>query len=415
MYKIRGRKRLSGSISIQGSKNAALPIMAASLLGRGCTILHNCPKILDVHAMLSILKQLGCQVRWEENTVSICTDGLFSCVVPEKYASSMRSSVMLLGPLLGRIGCADIAWPGGCCIGARPVDIHQAALEKMGVRFELNEKSMFAERKRLHGAAVCLPFPSVGATENIIMAAVLAEGTTVIENAAREPEIVSLCDFLRKMGAEISGDGGRRIYIQGVRCLGNVEFTVPSDRIVMGTYLTAALGTGGDVFLKGDCADSLGMLLSLAESAGAEVLFDEKGLRIAMKRPFTSSARIITAPYPGFPTDLQSPFLSLLSVSGHVCSIEERVFESRFSTAKELEKMGADIRIRGQKAWIYGRKHLNPACVKASDLRGGAALVLAGLFADGETEVHEIGHIRRGYQCIEQDLKGLSADIEMVV
>lgn len=413
-YRICGGKRLCGSVRIQGSKNAALPILAAVLLGRGCIILHNCPKILDVYAMLSILRQLGCQVKWEEHTVIICTEGLFSCKVPEKYASAMRSSVMLLGPLLGRIGCAEIAWPGGCLIGARPVDIHQTALEKMGVRFDVSEKSIFAERKQLHGAVIHLPFPSVGATENVIMAAVLAVGTTLIENAAKEPEITALCDFLRSMGAQISGDGGSRIVIEGVTMLSGTEFMIPSDRIVMGTYLTAVLGTGGDVFLEGSCGDSLGILLPLARAAGADIHSCEQGFRVWMKEPFSSTARITTAPYPGFPTDLQSPFLALLSASGHVCSIEETVFESRFGTAAELEKMGADIRIRGQKAWIYGKRRLKGARVKASDLRGGAALVLAGLFAEGETRVCETGHIRRGYQQMTGDLSELGAEIEEV-
>lgn len=414
VYKIRGKKRLKGSVKIQGSKNAALPIMAASLLAKGCMILHNCPKILDVYAMLSILKQLGCQVRWDGNTVMISTDGLFSCKVPEKYASSMRSSIMLLGPLLGRIGCADIAWPGGCPIGARPVDIHQMALKKMGVHFEISEKSIFAERKKLHGIEISLPFPSVGATENIIMAAVLAEGTTIIENAAREPEIISLCNFLRSMGAKISNDGKKTLYIEGVHKLEETEFTIPDDRIVMGTYLTAVLGTGGEVFLEGDCTGELGMLVPLAKETGAIVICSEKGLKVNMKEPFHYPARIVTAPYPGFPTDLQSQFLSLFSISGQICTMEEKIFESRFKTVAELEKMGANIRICGQKAWVYGKQYLKPACVNASDLRGGAALVLAGLFAEGETQVCEISHIRRGYQHIDQDLRQLSADIEFI-
>ncbi len=413
-YRIRGRKRLCGSLAVQGSKNAALPIMAASLLVRGCIVLHNCPKILDVYAMLSILKHLGCQVRWEDGTVIICTDGLFSCQVPERYASSMRSSVMLLGPLLGRVGCADLAWPGGCSIGARPVDLHQMALEQMGVRFEAGEKSLFAESKKLHGAAIKLPFPSVGATENVILAAVLADGITVLENAAKEPEITALCEFLCKLGAKIWGAGESKIRIEGVRSLREAEFTIPSDRIVMGTYLLAALGTGGDIFLQGNCAGNLGILASLAEGAGAVVSSREDGMRIVMGRPFSSSVRITTAPYPGFPTDLQSPLLALTTVSGHVCSIEERIFESRFSTAGELQKMGADIRIFGQKAWIYGKELLQGASVSASDLRGGAALVLAGLFAEGETEVSEISHIRRGYQHIDKDLAELCADIKLL-
>lgn len=398
---------------IQGSKNASLPILAASLLCRGSIVLHNCPKILDVYSMLSILKHLGCQVKWEENTVIITTDGLFSCKVPEKYASSMRSSIMLLGPLLGRIGCADIARPGGCLIGARPVDIHQRALEWMGVHFENNEKSIFAEGKNLHSAKISLPFPSVGATENIIMAAVLLEGVTVIDNAAREPEIVSLCDFLRAMGAKISGDGGQKIFIEGVTRLHKTEFTISGDRIVMGTYLAAVLGTGGDVFLQGNCSDCLGMLIPLARQAGADVCYNEQGLRVEMREPFHSSINITTAPYPGFPTDLQSPFLALMAVSNRICSMEEKIFESRFQTAAELEKMGAEIYVREQTAWVYGKNNLYGTSVTASDLRGGAALVLAGLFAEGETKVQKTCHIRRGYQHIDKDLKELSADIEI--
>lgn len=410
-YKIRGKKRLCGSILVQGSKNAALPIIGASLLVKGCVVLHNCPKILDVYTMLSILKRLGCQVRWEADTVIIHTQGLFSCQVPERYASSMRSSVMLLGPLLGRVGCADIAWPGGCSIGARPVDLHQMALKQMGVRFEAGEKSLFAETTKLHGAVITLPFPSVGATENVILAAVLADGVTILKNAAREPEIAALCSFLRCLGADISYIGESCIQIRGVSSLHGGEFTIPSDRIVMGTYLLAVLGTGGDVFLQGDCTQHLGTLKALAEEAGARLFMDKTGMRVVMKQPFSIPVCVVTAPYPGFPTDLQSQLLALMAVSGHVGYIEERIFESRFATAGELQKMGADIRICRQRAWVYGKQSLQGACVNAPDLRGGAALVLAGLFADGETQIGEIRHIKRGYQKLEEDLAGVSADI----
>lgn len=398
---------------IQGSKNAALPMIAASLLCRDCTILHNCPKIQDVYAMLSILKQLGCQVKWEENTVIIDTKGLFSCQVKKQYAGRLRSSVMLLGPLLGRIGCAELAWPGGCMIGARPVDIHQMALKKMGVQFESGENSMFASCKRLHGASIRFPFPSVGATENVVLSAVSAEGTTVLENAAREPEIVSLCDFLRGMGAKISGEGSGRLCIEGAKELHGTEYTVPSDRIVMGTYLLAVLGTGGDVFLNGDCADCLGCVFSLAEGGGAGIRKSAEGVRVSVGEPLKAAWHVATAPYPGFPTDLQSPLLPLMAVSGHVGVMEETIFESRFAAAAELKKMGADIRVRGQTAYVYGKKELKGALVTAADLRGGAALVLAGLFADGETSVQGTEHIRRGYERIEEDLSRLGAEIRM--
>ncbi len=414
MYRICGKKRLSGSIRVQGSKNAALPMLAASLLCKGCVVLHNCPKILDVYAMLSILKHLGCYVKWEDNTVVICTDGLFSCKVPKKYAGAMRSSVMLLGPLLGRVGCADLAWPGGCMIGARPVDIHQMALKQMGVRFESSKNCIFAACRGLYGAVVRLPFPSVGATENVIMAAVLAEGTTVLKNAAREPEIITLCKFLRAMGARISGEGTETIYIEGVKSLKEAEYAIPSDRIVMGTYLMAVLGTGGEVFLEGDCAGCLAAPLLLARKTGARIQERKQGLKVFMEEPSHVPIQAVTAPYPGFPTDLQSPLLALMAVSGHICTIKETIFESRFATAGELKKMGADIRIEGQKACVYGKQTLEGADVSASDLRGGAALILAGLFAEGVTTVHNASHIRRGYEHIETDLRMLGADIDAV-
>jgi len=362
--------------------------------------------------MLSILKNLGCNVRWEQNTVIIAADGLFSCRVPEKYAGAMRSSVMLFGPLLGRIGCADIAYPGGCLIGARPIDIHEKALEQMGAVFENGEKSIFAESVTLHGAVITLPFPSVGATENIIMTAVLAAGVTSIKNAAREPEITALCSFLRSMGAKISGDGTGVIYIKGVSSLTGTEWTVPCDRIVMGTYAAAVLGTGGEIFLEGDCAGELSAFLAMAEE-GAILRCTGHGLQVSVKKPFSSQVHIVTEPYPGFPTDLQSQALAMLASSGQVSSIKETIFESRFHICQELEKMGADLHVKGQTVWIYGKKHLLGKAVHAADLRGGAALIVAGLCAQGKTQVYGTRHIRRGYQQIDRDLRALGADIDI--
>jgi len=412
-YKICGGEPLYGSVEIQGSKNAALPMLAASLLSKGCIVLHNCPKILDVYSMLSILRSLGCRVQWEQSTVVIYTEGLFSCRVPEKYAGQMRSSVMLFGPLLGRVGCADIAYPGGCLIGARPVNLHQMALEAMGAVFENGENSIFAEAKSLKGAVITLPFPSVGATENIIMAAVLAEGVTCIENAAREPEVGALCSMLRSMGAKISGDSTAKIYIEGVTALHGTEITIPSDRIVMGTYASAVLGTGGEVFLEGDCSGQLTPFFAIARESGAVLRCTESGVQLHVRRPFHRPLHIVTEPYPGFPTDLQSPILALMAISGNTCSVEETIFEARFQICPELEKMGAVLQVEGQKAWVYGVENLHGAAVMAKDLRGGAALVTAGLFAQGETQVCGIEHIRRGYQHIEKDLQSLGGMVHI--
>lgn len=407
---VRGLRQLEGDIRIQGSKNAVLPVMAASLLHKGTIKLFHVPKIQDVFCMMGILESMGCVCRWEETYVEINTAALASSQIPEAEARKMRSSVMLLGPLLGR--CKEaLGWqPGGCSIGARPIDLHLMALKKLGAEITCDGSCIEAKTAGLHAAQIHFSFPSVGATENAVMAAVAARGVTVIHGAAKEPEIEILCQFLQAMGAQIEGIGSSVLKIQGGCTLHDTEFVIPGDRIVAGTYIGAVLAAGGEIYLQGAVPGHLWAVLNAAEQMGARVLCRPEGVFIRQKeRP--REICLETQVYPGFPTDLQSVFAAAAATAEGNSEIKEQVFEGRFAAAEELRKFGGNIIIKDRTIFIDGVYPLKGTAVQAQDLRGGAALVVAGLAAQGETKITQTEHISRGYEDICRDLHGLGADI----
>ena len=408
---VEGMHRLSGEISIQGSKNSVLPILSACVLNEGETVLHGCPKIKDVFSMLEALECAGAKIKWEGNSLYLDT----SVMRPEPFvekAGSMRSSVMLLGSFLGRFGTAILGYPGGCCIGKRPIDLHEQTLSAMGAVFCEEETYLEGRCGGLEGCDLYLPYPSVGVTENILLAAAKASGMTCIYGAAKEPEIIELCNFLSAMGVRISGIGTDKLCIMGGPLKKYMEYRICTDRIVAGTYLLAVVMAGGEVILRNLPLDHMKSTIQTIGKLGAEVYRDNYDVRIKMKRFPQAISYLCTAPYPGFPTDLQSPLLSVLcSAKEHSC-IEERVFENRFLTVEELRKMGANICVIGQTAHITPIERLQGSAVTARDLRGGAALVLAGLGAEGRTIVENADVIFRGYEDISKDFKQLGANIQ---
>ena len=412
---IYGGVPLQGEVEIQGSKNAVLPILAASILTKGENLIGNCPKIADVFHMITLLKSMGCKVVWEDGGVSVNSDGLSSNTMPKEESISMRSSITLLGAILSRFGEALMEYPGGCVIGERPIDIHIAALEKMGVEFTDVENRLHASTKGLKGADIRFSFPSVGATENMILAAVLAEGQTTIENAAREPEIVALCEYLNACGARISGCGTSVLQIQGVESLNGTRYEVPADRIVAGTYLYGCLAAGGDILLKGAVQEDMQAVLSQVEMMGAQCQCSREGIYMqAPDRP-ESNCIVRTEVFPGFPTDLQSPLLVAMSVAKGDGFIEETIFENRFHIVKPLREMGARITVLDKKHLnVQGVESLHGCRIQAQELRGGAALVLAGLCAQGETVIEGCKYIERGYENICKDLRELGARVYCV-
>ena len=410
-YEVRGGRPLDGAVKIQGSKNGALPVLAGALLHRGRTVLHNCPGITDVGYTLEILRSLGCSVTVEKDALILDAAGLDRNRVPESLGEKMRSSVILLGSLLGRFGEACLPYPGGCTIGKRPIDLHLKMLSEMGVTFTEEERGLKASCRRLSGAEFSLPFPSVGATENVILAAVLAEGVTVLSGAAREPEISELCRFLRGKGARIEGDGTETIRIEGVSSLEDSEFIFSSDRIVAGTYLFGGVLTRGRVFLEGAEAGTLTEVLKVIEKTGAVVHASPRGIFLDAREAFLPAGRVETSPYPGFPTDAQAPMMAMTAVANGTSIFVENIFESRYKHVGELLRLGANIKVEGRVAVVEGVGHLSGAPVEAADLRGGAALVVAGLAAQGETLVSGVRHIDRGYECLEKSLCALGAQV----
>ncbi|WP_342756305.1 UDP-N-acetylglucosamine 1-carboxyvinyltransferase [Kineothrix sedimenti] len=408
-----GGNFLRGEVKIQGSKNAVLPIMAASLLIKGTCVIENCPRIADVYLMQNLLQELGCLVTWSENTVTINASHVIDNAMSGESVRSMRSSVMLLGAMLGRIGEVFMAYPGGCVIGKRPIDLHLAALKEMGVEITEQEHFFTAKVSRLKAMDYTLPFPSVGATENIILAAVLAEGTTTVRGAAKEPEITALCEFLKAAGADIEGAGKQTVVIKGVKELGEARYTVPGDRIVAGTYLIAALAVGGNIFLEKAPAEHMTALLKTAVQMGGNVTIKESGVGAVAIRRLEAVPYLKTEVYDGFPTDLQSPIMAAMAVARGDSVLEETIFENRFRIVDELRRMGADIRTEKNKAYISGIERLKGAVVEAEELRGGAALIVAGLEAEGETVIKNRHFIERGYEDICRDLRNLGADINI--
>ncbi|MCD8335921.1 MAG: UDP-N-acetylglucosamine 1-carboxyvinyltransferase [Lachnospiraceae bacterium] len=413
---IAGKRPLCGELTIQGSKNAALPVLTACLLGDGPCVIENCPQIQDVEDTLAILGMLGCKTSRAGHTVSVDASEAEHFAIFGAEAQRIRSSVLFLGALLGRMGKAALPYPGGCAIGSRPIDLHLKALEELGVRFSDENApegcgaGIYASVFHLKGACIRLPQPSVGATENTILAAVLAEGETVIENAALEPETEELCRFLSLRGADIRRECGGRIRISGKRTLKPVRYRLTADRIVAGSYLLAGAACGGEIHFCNLPAGQLLALLEILSRMGVAV--GEDGTMRAQGN-LLAAGNVVTAPYPGFPTDLQSPLMAALCFAQGESRICETMFENRFRTAAELRKMGAEILTEGSCARIQGTKALHGADVRAPDLRGGAALVAAALAAAGRTRIQGYNYIARGYEDICRDFQSLGADIRL--
>ena len=409
---INGGRRLNGSLVAQGSKNSALPILAATYLVNGKSIIHNCPRLSDVECTIKILQNLGCKTERRGTDLIVDSTSAAGYEIPENLMREMRSSVVFLGAILGRAKKAKISTPGGCEIGLRPIDLHLFAMKKLGVEIEESHgKLLCTIPKKLKGTKITLTFPSVGATENAVLLASVSEGTTTIINAAREPEIIDLCNFLNKCGAKISGAGESVIVIDGVKKLKASEHSVICDRIAAATYLFAGAITGGDVTLKNTVPQHLNSILPVLEETGCEISIKCNEIRLRAPLKLRRIDKLITQPYPGFPTDAQAPIMALTTVADGTSVIVENIFESRFKHVPELLRMGAKIRTEGRVAVIDGVKRLYGASVVSPDLRGGSALVLAGLVAFGTTEVGCLKHIDRGYENFENNLCMLNADI----
>ncbi|HXY71851.1 MAG TPA: UDP-N-acetylglucosamine 1-carboxyvinyltransferase [Actinomycetota bacterium] len=407
---ITGGSRLQGTVPISGAKNSALKLMAAALLADGRTVVSGGPRIADCLTMRQVLEHLGAEVVWEGSDMIVDTASADGVEAPYELVRAMRASIVVLGPLLARRGRARIAMPGGCNIGSRKIDLHLKGLERMGARFSYEHGYLLAEAQELRGAVISLDFPSVGATENVLMAAVGASGTTVIENAAREPEIQDLAMMLAEMGAKIDGAGTTTIEIIGTQDLRPVTHRVVPDRVEAGTFALAACATHGDVLLSGARADHLDLFLAKLSDAGATLGVEDRGIRVAMEgRP--RAVDFVTLPYPGFPTDLQPQMLAMLATAEGTSIATENVFESRFMFVDELQRMGADLRTEGHHAVVRGVERLSAAPVRALDIRAGAAMVIAALAADGTTEISHVYHLDRGYEALEAKLTALGAGI----
>lgn len=412
-FVINGGKRLTGEIQIHGSKNSVLPILAASFLINGKSVIHNCPLLSDVEAALKILIHLGCKVERDGHTVSIDSQNITSSEIPDSLMREMRSSVIFLGAILGRTQEAELSTPGGCEIGLRPIDMHISAMKQLGAELsEEHGRLKFSVPDKLRGAKITLPFPSVGATENIIIASCIAEGTTVITNAAREPEIADLADFLNSCGAKIHSAGDSTIVIEGVKQLHSTTHTVIPDRIAASTYLIAAAATGGKVCIKDIIPAHVGALIPVLKEAGCEITASNRWVCLSAPKRLNRVSIIRTMPYPGFPTDAQAPLTAMLSVAQGTSVVIENIFECRYKHVSELIRLGAKISVEGRAAVIEGVPRLTGASVVAPDLRGGFALIIAGLAAVGETVITGIEHIDRGYETPEVFLSQLGADIK---
>ncbi len=409
---IRGGTRLEGEIGISGAKNAALPILAGTLLASEPVTIGNVPHLKDVSTTITLLQSIGAKVTFDDKlNVEVDASEATQRRAPYELVKTMRASILVLGPLLSRFGEADVSLPGGCAIGARPVNLHVLGLQAMGAEVKVQNGYIKARARRLRGAHVVFDTVTVTGTENLLMAAVLAEGETILENAAREPEVIDLARFLVRLGAEIEGAGSSMIRVRGVDSLHGAAYSVMPDRIETGTYLTAAAMTGGHVRLKRTDPKSLEAVLLKLQESGAAIATGEDWIELDMGRRRPRAVNIRTMPYPGFPTDMQAQFCALNAVGEGVGTVTETVFENRFQHVLELQRMGADIRIEGNTAVCSGVERLTAAPVMATDLRASAGLVLAGLAAEGETLVDRIYHVDRGYERIEEKLRQLGADI----
>ena len=406
---INGSQKLKGEVQISGSKNAALPLLASSLLCDGWNTYHNIPDLVDIKTIKKLLGNLGAAIEGGE-TLRINTGNIKRCEAPYNLVRTMRASVLVLGPLVARMGQARVSLPGGCAIGARPVNLHLKALQDLGAEIELRDGYIEAKASRLKGATICFDISTVTGTENIMMAAVLARGTTVLENAAMEPEVMNLAETLNRMGAKVSGAGTDVIVIEGVDSLHATEATVIPDRIETGTYMIAAAITGGDVTIRKCQPGHLDALITKLKETGVSIEPVQDGIRVTGSKEIRS-VDIKTLPYPGFPTDLQAQVMALMAVGKGISVITETIFENRFMHVGELMRMGAVVKIEGSRAIVRGVRKLKGAPVMATDLRASASLVLAGLAAEGRTDLSRVYHIDRGYQSIEKKLSALGADI----
>jgi UDP-N-acetylglucosamine 1-carboxyvinyltransferase len=416
-FLVSGNATISGTVTVSGAKNAALPIMAAALLASsGRVELSNVPDLNDIKTISKLMESLGATVTRGEGTATIDSTNIDEPTAPYELVKTMRASVLVLGPLLARLGEAKVSFPGGCAIGSRPVDLHLKGLEAMGAQIEIEEGYIVAKAPAggLKGAEVHFDVVSVGATENVLMAAALARGTTVLRNSAREPEVVDLCHFLNAMGADISGIGTDTLTINGVAALTGCDYRVVADRIEAGTFLVAAAATRGSVTLLNAAPDTMAVVLHKLREAGADIRIDGTTIHLDMHGQRPKAVDIHTAPHPEFPTDMQSQFLAMNSVSEGSATVVETIFENRLVAAQEMNRMGADIHLEGNRAQVRGVESLKAAPVMATDLRASASLVIAGLVAEGETLIDRIYHIDRGYEKIESKFAELGATIKRI-
>ena len=411
---VQGGRPLRGEVAIQGAKNSVLPILAATLLTAGQVEVRNCPRLRDVDASVRILQSLGCQARWEGTSLLVDTAGLNGCAISDTLMREMRSSAIFLGAILARCGQAELSYPGGCELGPRPIDLHLNGLRELGAEIDDSGGLLHCRAARLQGRELVLSLPSVGATENLMLAACGAEGVTTICNAAREPEIGDLQDFLNACGGKVSGAGTSAITIEGGRQLHGCAYTVMPDRIAAATYLCAVASAGGEGFLRGAREQHLSTVTAVLREAGCDVRRSAEGIACACRGRPKAVRPVRTAPYPGFPTDAQADLMAALLRSRGTTVFEENIFENRYRHVDELTRMGADIRVAGRVAVVTGTEILHGTNLRCTDLRGGAALCVAALAAEGQTHVSEIGHIDRGYQDIVGDLRDLGADIARI-
>lgn len=404
---------LRGTVKIDGAKNAVLPIIAATLLAEGKSVLKGVPNLRDVHVISDLLRHLGAEVTYEGTTLTVDASNITTCEAPYELVRKMRASFLVMGPLLARFNHTKISMPGGCAIGTRPIDLHLKGFKSLGAEVEIDHGFVEAKTDKLTGNKLYLDFPSVGATENIMMAAALAEGTTIIENAAEEPEIVDLANFLNEMGANVKGAGTNTIKIKGVDSLKGAEHTVIPDRIEAATYMVAAAMTKGDITVENVLMEHLKPIIAKLRETGCEIIEMENAVRV-IGPEVLKPIDIKTLPHPGFPTDVQAQFMAMLTIANGTAVVIETVFENRFMHVAEFNRMGADIKIEGRSAIVNGVDKLYGAKVNATDLRAGAALILCGLIAEGETQIGEIYHIQRGYVDIDKKIRALGGNIEIV-
>lgn len=404
---------LKGHVKIEGAKNAVLPIISATLLAEGKSVLQGVPDLKDVYVISELLKHLGAEVEYKDNTLIVDASNITTCEAPFELVRKMRASFLVMGPLLARFNHTKISMPGGCAIGTRPIDLHLKGFKELGAEIEMDHGFVEAKSDKLIGSKIYLDFPSVGATENIIMAATLAQGTTILENAAQEPEIVDLANFLNKMGANVKGAGTDTIEIVGVEKLQGAKHTIIPDRIEAATYMVAAAMTKGDITVDNVMLENLKPVVAKLREAGCEVIEMGSSVRVIGPEKL-QSIDIKTLPHPGFPTDVQAQFMAMLAVSNSSGTVTETLFENRFMHVEEFNKMGANISIEDKSAVVRGVEKLHGAQVKATDLRAGAALILCGLIADGTTEVGDIYHIQRGYVDIDKKINALGGNVEII-